>query len=101
MNLCQRGAWKTIFLEVKIAIGTTQGLTFLRTSEKKVVHKDFKASNILLGGNMWDLTLDTDLLKELPKKYTFEDLIDNSLHVVWSNHAGHRKLIRNNAGDQI
>ncbi|KAM3355901.1 hypothetical protein P3S68_022615 [Capsicum galapagoense] len=63
-------------LQLKIAIGATQGLTFLHTSEKKVIHKDFKASNILLGG-------------------------DNSLHVVWSNHAGHRRLIRNNAGDQI
>ncbi|KAM7504877.1 hypothetical protein LguiB_003781 [Lonicera macranthoides] len=38
--------------------------------------------------NMWDLTPDTDLLKELPEEYTFEtalaDLIDNSLQAVWS-----------------
>ncbi|KAM5557603.1 structural maintenance of chromosomes flexible hinge domain-containing protein GMI1 [Rosa sericea] len=39
--------------------------------------------------NMWDLTPDTDILKELPQEYTFEtalaDLIDNSLQAVWSN----------------
>nr|XP_016468595.1 PREDICTED: uncharacterized protein LOC107791112 [Nicotiana tabacum] len=47
--------------------------------------------------NMWDLTPDTDLLKELPEEYTFEtalaDLIDNSLQAVWSNHANQRRLI--------
>ncbi|KAM3308652.1 hypothetical protein P3S67_010396 [Capsicum chacoense] len=47
--------------------------------------------------NMCDLTPDTDLLKELPEEYTFEtvlaDLIDNSLQVVWSNHADQRRLI--------
>ncbi|MCL7026321.1 hypothetical protein MKW94_017651 [Papaver nudicaule] len=39
--------------------------------------------------NMWDLTLDKDLLTELPESYTFvtalADLIDNSLQAVWSN----------------
>ncbi|KAL0762198.1 hypothetical protein Bca101_078349 [Brassica carinata] len=38
--------------------------------------------------NMWDLTPDTDMLKELPENYSFEtalaDLIDNSLQAVWS-----------------
>ncbi|XP_051138184.1 structural maintenance of chromosomes flexible hinge domain-containing protein GMI1 isoform X2 [Andrographis paniculata] len=38
---------------------------------------------------MWDLTPDTDLLKELPDGYTCEtalaDLIDNSLQALWSN----------------
>lgn len=47
--------------------------------------------------NMWDLTPDTDLLKELPEEYTFEtalaDLIDNSLQAVWSNRANQRRLI--------
>ncbi|CAN4089555.1 unnamed protein product [Withania somnifera] len=47
--------------------------------------------------NMWDLTPDTGLLKELPEEYTFEtalaDLIDNSLQAVWSNHANQRRLI--------
>ncbi|KAL0299685.1 UNVERIFIED_CONTAM: Structural maintenance of chromosomes flexible hinge domain-containing protein GMI1 [Sesamum radiatum] len=47
---------------------------------------------------MWDLTPDTDLLKELPDDYTFEtalaDLIDNSLQALWSNGKCERKLIR-------
>ncbi|MCD7458064.1 hypothetical protein HAX54_037085 [Datura stramonium] len=47
--------------------------------------------------NMWDLTPDTDLLKELPEEYTFvtalADLIDNSLQAVWSNHTSQRRLI--------
>ncbi|XP_022736112.1 uncharacterized protein LOC111289381 [Durio zibethinus] len=47
--------------------------------------------------NMWDLTPDTDLLRELPEEYTFEtalaDLIDNSLQAVWSNGDKNRRLI--------
>ncbi|XVF10079.1 hypothetical protein REPUB_Repub07fG0152300 [Reevesia pubescens] len=47
--------------------------------------------------NMWDLTPDTDLLRELPEEYTFEtalaDLIDNSLQAVWSNGEKERRLI--------
>ncbi|KAI3410561.1 uncharacterized protein J3R85_018768, partial [Psidium guajava] len=39
--------------------------------------------------DMWDLTPDTELLKELPEEYNFEtalaDLIDNSLQAVWAN----------------
>ncbi|PHU30641.1 Carotene epsilon-monooxygenase, chloroplastic [Capsicum chinense] len=54
--------------------------------------------------NMWDLTPNTDLLKELPEEYTFEtplaDLIDNSLQVVWSNHADQRRLIRTDIEDR-
>ncbi|XP_011069423.1 uncharacterized protein LOC105155250 [Sesamum indicum] len=46
---------------------------------------------------MWDLTPDTDLLKELPDDYTFEtalaDLIDNSLQALWSNGKFERRLI--------
>ncbi|GJR61073.1 structural maintenance of chromosomes flexible hinge domain-containing protein GMI1 [Tanacetum coccineum] len=48
--------------------------------------------------NMWDLTPDTELLRELPEEYTFEtalaDLIDNSLQAVWSNEQNDRRLIR-------
>ncbi|CAF2016215.1 unnamed protein product [Brassica oleracea var. botrytis] len=47
--------------------------------------------------NMWDLTPDTDMLKELPENYSFEtalaDLIDNSLQAVWSCSPGNRRLI--------
>ncbi|KAJ6309575.1 hypothetical protein OIU77_015143 [Salix suchowensis] len=47
--------------------------------------------------NMWDLTPDTELLRELPEEYTFEtalaDLIDISLQAVWSNGENGRKRI--------
>ncbi|KAI4307104.1 hypothetical protein L6164_030326 [Bauhinia variegata] len=50
--------------------------------------------------NMWDLTPDTGMLKELPEEYTFEtalaDLIDNSLQAVWSNDNRDRRLFRLN-----
>ncbi|XP_050387770.1 structural maintenance of chromosomes flexible hinge domain-containing protein GMI1 [Argentina anserina] len=46
--------------------------------------------------NMWDLTPDTDLIKELPQEYTFEtalaDLIDNSLQAVWSSEVSYKHI---------
>ncbi|CAN8270860.1 unnamed protein product [Cochlearia groenlandica] len=35
-------------IRLKIAIGAAKGLAFLHASEKKVIYRDFKASNILL-----------------------------------------------------
>ncbi|KAK9220563.1 hypothetical protein WN943_009214 [Citrus x changshan-huyou] len=40
--------WNT---RLKIAIDAAKGLTFLHSSEKSVIYRDFKASNILLDGS--------------------------------------------------
>ncbi|KAG2694244.1 hypothetical protein I3760_08G132800 [Carya illinoinensis] len=48
---------------LKIAIGGARGLAFLHTSEKKVIYRDFKASNILLDGNYNAKILDFGLAK--------------------------------------
>ncbi|KAL3729260.1 hypothetical protein ACJRO7_026371 [Eucalyptus globulus] len=54
--------------------------------------------------NMWDLTPDTELLKELPEEYTFEtalaDLIDNSLQAVWANPLKSKRLISLDISDE-
>lgn len=37
-------------LRMRIAIGAAKGLAFLHSSEKQIIYRDFKASNILLDG---------------------------------------------------
>lgn len=47
-------SWNT---RLKIAIDAARGLAFLHSSEKQVIYRDFKASNILLDGvsYLWPL----------------------------------------------
>ncbi|EOA35137.1 hypothetical protein CARUB_v10020265mg [Capsella rubella] len=63
-HLFARGAealpWDT---RLKIAIEAAQGLTFLHNSEKSVIYRDFKASNILLDSNFHAKLSDFGLAK--------------------------------------
>ncbi|XP_016201383.1 probable serine/threonine-protein kinase CST [Arachis ipaensis] len=47
-NTTEPISWNT---RLKIAIDAARGLAFLHTSEKQVIYRDFKASNILLDGD--------------------------------------------------
>lgn len=46
--------WDT---RLKIAIGAARGLSFLHASDKQVIYRDFKASNILIDGVLFSLNL--------------------------------------------
>ncbi|XP_078177940.1 receptor-like cytoplasmic kinase 176 [Carex rostrata] len=52
-HLFRRGTYEPLSwdLRIKIAIGAARGLVFLHTSERQVIYRDFKASNILLDSN--------------------------------------------------
>ncbi|XP_044507708.1 probable serine/threonine-protein kinase PIX13 [Mangifera indica] len=53
-------------IRLKIAIAAAQGLVFLHTSEKQVIYRDFKASNILLDGSYTAKISDFGLAKMGP-----------------------------------
>nr|XP_009392862.1 PREDICTED: probable serine/threonine-protein kinase NAK isoform X2 [Musa acuminata subsp. malaccensis] len=53
-------------LRLKIAIDAAHGLAFLHASEKKVIYRDFKASNILLDSNYNAKLSDFGLAKHGP-----------------------------------
>ncbi|CAN4105434.1 unnamed protein product [Withania somnifera] len=56
-------SWK---LRLKIAIGAARGLAFLHSSEKQIIYRDFKASNILLDGSYHAKLSDFGLAKVGP-----------------------------------
>ncbi|XP_010548160.1 PREDICTED: protein kinase APK1B, chloroplastic-like isoform X2 [Tarenaya hassleriana] len=57
--------WET---RLRIAIGAAKGLAFLHASEKKVIYRDFKASNILLDGSYTAKISDFGLAKLGPSE---------------------------------
>ncbi|PRQ25184.1 putative transferase, protein kinase RLK-Pelle-RLCK-VIIa-2 family [Rosa chinensis] len=55
-------------IRLKVAIGAARGLAFLHTSEKQVIYRDFKASNILLDGSFTAKISDFGLAKFGPSE---------------------------------
>ncbi|KAL6649146.1 hypothetical protein ACP70R_013370 [Stipagrostis hirtigluma subsp. patula] len=53
-------------LRLKIAIGAARGLAFLHSSEKQIIYRDFKASNILLDSDFTPKLSDFGLAKNGP-----------------------------------
>ncbi|KAK6116176.1 hypothetical protein DH2020_008445 [Rehmannia glutinosa] len=67
-HLFRKGAGEPIpwDIRMKIAIGAARGLAFLHTTEKQVIYRDFKASNILLDGEFNAKLSDFGLAKSGP-----------------------------------
>uniref|UniRef100_A0A1J3HNW9 non-specific serine/threonine protein kinase n=1 Tax=Noccaea caerulescens TaxID=107243 RepID=A0A1J3HNW9_NOCCA len=65
-HLFSKGEALTWNTRLKIAIEAAQGLTFLHNSEKSVIYRDFKASNILLDSNFNAKLSDFGLAKHGP-----------------------------------
>ncbi|KAJ0969091.1 hypothetical protein J5N97_021968 [Dioscorea zingiberensis] len=53
-------------IRLKIALGAARGLAFLHASEKQIIYRDFKASNILLDSNYNPKLSDFGLAKNGP-----------------------------------
>ncbi|KAF5202780.1 kinase [Thalictrum thalictroides] len=53
-------------IRLKIAIGAARGLAFLHASQKQVIYRDFKSSNILLDGDFNSKISDFGLAKNGP-----------------------------------
>lgn len=59
--------WKTRY---KVAVGVAEGLSYLHQScPRRIIHRDIKASNILLGDDYEPLISDFGLAKWLPDKW--------------------------------
>lgn len=63
-------------LRYKIAVGVARGLQYLHMSCKhRIIHRDIKASNILLGNDFEPQISDFGLSKWLPKQWTHHSVI--------------------------
>ncbi|KAF0912265.1 hypothetical protein E2562_013949 [Oryza meyeriana var. granulata] len=67
-HLFRRGAFEPLSwsLRLKIAIGAARGLAFLHSSERQIIYRDFKASNILLDVDYTPKLSDFGLAKNGP-----------------------------------